>query len=145
MLTQAQHDFLQNAYTAAKIANHPWPDAAACEAALETGWGQHIPGNNLLGIKPPSWWQGGVEVLGTQEFHDGAMQPQQAAFAGFESWAECFRCQVAIFHRNPSYSRALAAQDAPTYIVEESKAWATDPARGANVLQIWNNHHKELI
>lgn len=144
MLTPEQTQFLQNAFTAAKTAEHPWPDAAACEAALETGWGQHVPGNNLLGIKPPSWWKGGVQVQDTQEFVDGAMQAQTDAFAGFESWAECFRCQVAILHRNPSYAPALAATDAPTYILAESKVWASDPQRGPNVLTIWENHHAML-
>ena len=53
MVSPEQLAWLQSAFDAAKQANHPWPDAAACEAAAETGWGVHVPpnSNNVLGIK----------------------------------------------------------------------------------------------
>ena len=148
MLSEAQQTFLQNAFVAATQAGHPWPKMAACEAALETGWGtsqdcrEH---NNLLGIKVPSWWQGGVAVEPTHEFIDGAMQAQDDAFSTFASWAECYRCAVEIMQRDSAYASALSATDPETFITLESKVWATDPNRAANIIEIYNNHAASLV
>ncbi|HZU08351.1 MAG TPA: glucosaminidase domain-containing protein, partial [Pseudacidobacterium sp.] len=49
-----QETFLQKAYQAAAAAGHIFPEYAACEAALESGWGlSHLAteANNLFGQK----------------------------------------------------------------------------------------------
>lgn len=128
MASDAQIKFLQDAFTAATIAKHPWPDAAAAEACAESAWGTSksvSEGNNLLGIHAPSWWQGGTFVETTQEQSGDHMYTDpDAKWSSFASWTECFRCQVEILNRNKIYLEALVAKDATTYIQQVSAQWA---------------------
>lgn len=39
------------------------------QAALESGWGRHAPGNNFFGIKAGRNWTGRVQLLRTREVH----------------------------------------------------------------------------
>lgn len=147
MTTPSQERFLTQAKAAAKTAGHPWPAAAAAEAALESGWGRSSSArehNNLLGIKPPSWWQGATFTAPTTEVYDGRITPVVSGWAGFASWEECFACQVAILNRNKSYAPALAAKTPEGYILAVSKVWATDPNRGPNIVRIYRAH-KDLL
>ena len=176
MASPQQLQFLQNAFTAASQAKHPFPDAAACESALESSWGTSesvSEGNNLLGIKAPSWWQGGTFVEPTKEQSgDDIYVDPNATWSTFASWVECFRCQVEILNRNPIYEEALAAPDATTYIQQVSAEWqetdkpvdkswvfefdgknylwvktrwSTGHSRAYTVLEIWNAHHASLV
>lgn len=127
MASVDQMQFLQNAFTAATLTKHPWPDAAAAEACAESTWGASKSvheGNNLLGIHAPSWWVGGTFVETTLE-QDGnhMVADPNATWSIFASWTECFRCQVEILERNKIYREALVAQDAPTYIRQVSAQW----------------------
>ncbi len=54
MGTAANQEFLQTTAAAARAAGHIFPEYAACEAALESAWGQSslaVKGNNLFGTK----------------------------------------------------------------------------------------------
>ena len=54
MTTTPQDTFLRQASAAARAAGHIFPDYAACEAALESTWGQSRlarEANNLFGQK----------------------------------------------------------------------------------------------
>lgn len=139
MATLQQINFLQKAYLAASQAKHPWPDAAACESAAETGWGiseSVSEGNNLLGIHAPSWWTGGTFVKPTQEeVGDTMVTDATAKWSAFSSWIECFECQIAILQKASIYAEALAAHDAPTYIQQVSAEWALteEPADNVNI------------
>ena len=37
------------------------------QAALESGWGEHAPGNNFFGIKAGTKWTGPTQTLMTSE------------------------------------------------------------------------------
>lgn len=39
------------------------------QAALESGWGEHIPGNMFFGIKAGKNWTGNKQLLTTTEYH----------------------------------------------------------------------------
>lgn len=126
MASAEQLQGLKNAYIAASQAKHPWPDAAAAESALESAWFTSesvIKGNNLLGIKAPSWWVGDTFDDVTEEQSGSQMYETNATWSSFPSWEECFSCQVAIQNRNSIYADALAAKSAPEYIRQVSAAW----------------------
>jgi flagellar protein FlgJ len=73
------------------------PAMLVAQAALETGWGKHIPSNadgssslNLFGIKASAAWQGESTTASTLEYVQGAALPQSARFKSYSSMADCF-------------------------------------------------------
>jgi flagellum-specific peptidoglycan hydrolase FlgJ len=152
MLSQSQTEFLQNAYAAAKYAEHIFPDMAACEAALESAWGVSRlarDANNLFGEKASHDYTGEVLVLPTSEYLPGGKWTTiTATWVKFDSIADCFRSRMALLERlapeYPHYAAALAAPDAETFVTEVSKSWSTDPQRAAKVLSIYRAHRDIL-
>jgi hypothetical protein len=130
-------------YEAAKAAGHKWPNAAACEAAVETGWGEHMPpnSNNVLGIKRYDGWQGPVVgANGTEQNKDGSWTgPQADQWCVFESPEACFAQQMIIL-KEPRYAAAMEASTVESYIIEECSIWSTGILKGQAVLQTYNAH-----
>src|ERR1700743_2510038 len=95
MASLEQMQFLQQMLLAAQEAKHKWPGAAAAEAAVETGWGVHIPhhSNNVLGIKAYREWTGPtVGANGTEQNPDGTWTgPQADQWCVFATPADCFK------------------------------------------------------
>jgi flagellum-specific peptidoglycan hydrolase FlgJ len=144
-----QDAFLVRAAAAAHAAGHLFPDYAACEAALESGWGRsHLAteANNLFGQKQahPALSGTGSLTLPTREFLHGAWVAVQAVWVRFPDWASCFRERMELLRslagEYPNYRRALAAATGEDFVVEVSRTWSTDPARAAKVLDIYRRH-----
>lgn len=114
------------------------------QAALETGWGKHLmhdaggkPSYNFFGIKAGSNWDGERMVKGTQEYRDGAMRSEQAAFRSYASVEEGFAGYVDFIRSNPRYAEALRAAPAGGYAAGLQQAgYATDPAYAAKLQRI---------
>jgi flagellum-specific peptidoglycan hydrolase FlgJ len=164
MTTTLQDNFLRNASAAACAAGHIFPEFAACEAALESTWGQSRlarEANNLFGQKQSLEKQSpekqftdsidgcaipdaGVLAMPTQEFLHGRWVTVVARWARFTDAAACFRARMALLrrleHSYPAYGRALAATTGEAFIEEVSRAWSTDPQRAAKVLAIHRQH-----
>jgi flagellar protein FlgJ len=112
------------------------PEVLLAQAALETGWGQHIIRGqdgrnsfNLFGIKADAQWQGARAVTETVEFRDGLMRRERAPFRAYDSLAESFSDYVDFLKTNPRYQEALnQAANAPAFARALSQAgYATDP------------------
>jgi flagellum-specific peptidoglycan hydrolase FlgJ len=147
-MNDPQRQFLQRATQEAVKANHPFATMAACEAALESGWGNSLlalKDNNLFGMKQHKHAVYGTINLPTREFENGEWVVVQAAFVDYPDWRACFCDRLATLERlsnaYPHYAAALKAQDARGYIVEVSKTWSTDPDRAQKVLSVY----KEFI
>jgi flagellum-specific peptidoglycan hydrolase FlgJ len=143
--------FISNAIIAARLAHHPFPEMAACEAALESGYGQSLlalRGNNLFGMKQHEHPEYGTLVLPTREFQTGGWRIVDASFVEYPTIDACFADRVATLERlapvYPHYKNALAAPDAETYIREVSATWSTDPNRAAKVLMIFDDYRADL-
>ncbi len=147
MANARQLAFLTEMLEAAKAAHHKWPAAAACEAAVETGWGAHIPhgSNNVLGIKAYRGWTGPViSAAGTEQNRDGSWTgPQADRWCVFASPKECFAEQMLIM-QEPRYASAMRASAIEAYIVAECAVWSTGQAKGDEVLQTYEAH-KDLL
>lgn len=154
-MTSAQYDFIVKARDAAVYAGHVWPDAAACEAALESSYGTSQlarDDNNLFGMKQHSHPVYGTHVLPTREFidanHDGQKEwvTVNADWVKYPSWRECFQDRMETLKRlaphYPHYAAALAAREPTSYILEVSQTWASDPRRGYKVLDIYSAYYK---
>jgi flagellum-specific peptidoglycan hydrolase FlgJ len=145
-----QEDFLRKAAAAASAAGHPFPEYAACEAALESAWGQSglaTRANNLFGQKqsqPPLDGTGTLS-LPTKEFLSGNWVTVNANWALFSDWSMCFHARMRLLQaasrKYPHYAAALAATTGEDFVREVSQTWSTDPARASKVLSIYAAHH----
>jgi flagellum-specific peptidoglycan hydrolase FlgJ len=149
MTNPLQDTFLRQANAAAHAAGHIFPEYAACEAALESNWGQSRlarEANNLFGQKQSANDIAGMATIAmpTQEFLQGRWITVVAHWARFADQAACFRARMALLHRlqqnYPAYARSLAAVTGEVFIEEVSRAWSTDPQRAAKVLAIHRQH-----
>jgi len=149
MLTEAQTDFLSGAVQAARAAQHIFPEAAACEAAVETSWGTsklYRDGNNVFGQKVPLHPNPayGVLLMSTQEFINNNWTTLQASFVRYPTVADSFKDRMATLVRlAPSfvhYRNALGAPSPSVFLFEVSKTWATDPDRAKKCILILHNH-----
>jgi flagellum-specific peptidoglycan hydrolase FlgJ len=147
MLTP-QDEFLLKSAAAARAAGHLFPDYAACEAALESGWGLSrlaIEANNLFGQKQAHPPLPGTETLSlpTREFLHGAWLSTQAAWVKFPDWESCFRERMALLRSLaaawPNYQAALRATTGEQFVAEVSRTWSTDPARAGKVLAVYDH------
>jgi flagellum-specific peptidoglycan hydrolase FlgJ len=153
-MNDVQRAFLEKATAEAINAKHPFPRMAACEAALESNWGNSQlarADNNLFGMKQHTHPIYGTMTLPTREFvgkekdtKDGTCDGWIAVSANwinYPDWRCCFADRLATLQRlsnaYPHYAAALRAIDAPTYIAEVSKTWSTDPDRAKKVLSIY--------
>jgi len=149
-----QRQFLDEATAQAVKANHPFPQMAACEAALESSWGHSalaIEGNNLFGCKQHSHPIFGTMTLPTREWQGSALDGRWitvgANWVKYPDCRACFADRLATLERlsnaYPHYAAALKAAEARTYITEVSKTWSTDPDRAKKVLSIYQDYLQE--
>jgi flagellum-specific peptidoglycan hydrolase FlgJ len=144
-MTPANKDFLHRAFLAAEAAQHIFPEMAACEAALESGYGHSqsaVQDNNLFGCKQHFHPVYGTHTLPTREVLNGNWVTVTANWISYPDWASCFADRMATLKRlasvYPHYKKALNAASATTYVNEVSQSWATDPERGEHVLAIYD-------
>jgi flagellar protein FlgJ len=122
------------------------PDVLLAQAALETGWGQHVtrgrqgPSNNLFNIKAGPDWPGARVAVATVEYRDGVAVREHAEFRAYESVEGSFDDYVDFIESNPRYRRALErAADGEHYLRElQDAGYATDPAYADKILSIVN-------
>ena len=154
MTTTPQDSFLRQASAAARLAGHIFPEYAACEAALESTWGQSRlarEANNLFGQKQSAKALPGTKTfeLPTQEFLHGRWVTIVAQWVHFADQAACFRARMALLQRlestYPAYGRALAATNGESFVEEVSRVWSTDPQRAQKVLAIHRQHCASFV
>jgi hypothetical protein len=105
------------------------PGVILAQAALESGFGKHAPGNNLFGIKAP---QG--NTLATTEVVNG--QPVQATgtFGAYPTPEASVAAYADFINRNPRYAAMRAAPDMDSQIAELGRSgYATDPDYAAKI------------
>lgn len=111
------------------------PRLITAQAALESGYGKHAPGNNLFGIK--SHGQSGGNVLPTTEIVNGQPVRTADSFMSYASPADSVNGYADFINKNPRYAPLKAAQglEAQAAALGQS-GYATDPNYGKKVLQI---------
>jgi flagellar protein FlgJ len=124
------------------------PRTLIAHAALETGWGQALPGaatepcsNNLFGIKAAGNWTGASVASRTVEFDAGLPSPRTARFRAYASKADCFADYVALLEGNSRYAGALGAgSDAAAFgAALQQGGYATDPHYAAKLAAVANS------
>lgn len=110
------------------------PKLLLAQAALETGWGAHMIGNNLFGIKA---LPGEPSVLApTNEVVDGILTPTIAAFRTFSSIGGCMEHYARLIKEH--YPQAMETGDNAQAFVQGlvRGGYATDPAYAAKIMQV---------
>jgi len=123
------------------------PEAVLAVAALETGWGRHMPqrengtsSNNLFGIKAHGW-SGDVTHSATLEFQQGAFARKLEPFRAYDSPEAAVADFAHFVKSNPRYREALASGgDAVKFVRELHRAgYATDPRYGDKLEALINS------
>ena len=145
-MTSTEREFLDVAALTADRAKHPFPQMAACEAALESGYGKSLLAltyNNLFGMKQHRHAAFGTVNLPTREFVDGEWVQTSANWVSYPDWETSFADRAATLQRlaslYPHYAKALAATDPIGYVKEVSQTWSTDPARADKCIAIYRD------
>jgi len=92
------------------------------QAALETGWGRHVSGNNYFGIK------GKGQELKTRERISGEEVEVKSHFRVYESKEESFADYGRLLSTAPRYAAALQAESPEEFARKlQAAGYATDP------------------
>ena len=141
--------FIEQLYPSAQLAAEQLgidPKALLAQAAIETGWGQHMIHNtsgqnshNLFGIKADRRWQGDRAMVDTIEFEQGIAATKKAPFRVYDSFADSMQDYVGFVKQNPRYEAAVKHSQSPLdYFSELQKAgYATDPDYANKVITVF--------
>jgi len=113
------------------------PVAILAQAALETGWGRHTPGNNLFGVKTGASWGGHSVQAVTQEVRNGVASLGAAAFRAYQSAAQSVQNYAALLS-GPRYDGARGqGNDVSAFASAlQRSGYATDPDYAAKLIAV---------
>jgi flagellum-specific peptidoglycan hydrolase FlgJ len=108
-----------------------FPEVALAQAALESGWGKSVKGNNYYGIK------GEGQTITTHEVVDGKRVKIEDEFREFEGFADSVTGYREFLTTNPRYEKALQADspEAQAKALQEA-GYATDPDYAEKLISI---------
>jgi flagellum-specific peptidoglycan hydrolase FlgJ len=151
MLSAAQTQALVGFYKAAKESGHIFPEAAATEAVVETGWGTsklYLQALNVFGLKQGQTPRFSTVSFPTKEYLNRVWITVQADFIKYPELTDAFHDRMQTLRRlapqYPHYASALAATTPEQYLTEVSKTWSTDPLRAQSCIQILHGHKDVL-
>ena len=122
--------------------------ALLAQAALETGWGKHLPShgdgsssNNLFGIKAGSSWAGDKVSVPTLEYENGVAVRRRDAFRAYESPSDSFADYARLIADSPRYAQALGQGENIAGFARGlvQGGYATDPSYVAKITAIANS------
>ena len=107
------------------------------QAALETGWGTHMPAgsdcggssHNLFGIKAGASWSGQAVSARTTEYGGGTAASVPQSFRAYSSLQQGVNDYVTLLRRSPGYQSALGTGDDTHAFASalQRGGYATDP------------------
>jgi flagellum-specific peptidoglycan hydrolase FlgJ len=100
------------------------------QAALESGWGAKVKGNNFFGIKDTDGVNGNEVEFLTTEYNKrtGVWIKIKQYFRKYKTAADCFTDHGAFLVNNKRYAKAFYFRDPVLFAREVAKAgYATDP------------------
>ncbi|HXP31698.1 MAG TPA: glucosaminidase domain-containing protein [Stellaceae bacterium] len=114
------------------------PRILLAQAALETGWGRSVVGNNVFGIKAGSSWSGAVVKAATHEAQNGGTVTRTDSFRSYASLPEAVQDFASLIADSDRYRQALGAgDDAAAYASGlAAGGYATDRAYAAKLAAV---------
>lgn len=122
--------------------------ALLAQAALETGWGKHLPQRsdgsssfNLFGMKAGSSWGGDKVSVPTVEYEDGVAVRRRDQFRAYQTPSDSFADYARLVGDNPRYAAALGRGEDVAGFAQALRrgGYATDPAYAAKLTAIANS------
>jgi len=127
-------DFIKAIYSKAKEVSQKTGIALElilAQAAVETGWGRSIKGNNLFGIKADKNWTGKTVEFTTKEYINGEWVTKVDKFRAYDSWEESIEDYAKFLMSQPRYRDLLLPENLNNFdrqVKELVKAgYATNP------------------
>ena len=125
--------------TMAAKAGAKFPEVAAAQCVLESGWFEHESGyHNILGIKAAG--NEPASVCTTREWNGTQMVTIQARFKDFDSYQDCVNELVTKWYKDyqgyHGVNRAASAGECCALLVAEG--YATDPHYASKLMSIIN-------
>lgn len=129
--------FWDECFAIAKRCGARYPELAAAQCCLESGFGRHTSGKmNILGLKGPG------TVTTTKEFYDGQWVEIKAGFIDFPSIAACIEYLVTRWYLDWKYykgvNHAPRREAAAKMLVAEG--YATDPQYAEKLIRLMNQY-----
>ena len=124
------------------------PKALVAQAAVETGWGQHMihssggqNSHNLFGIKAGRDWSGDKQVVETLEYTQGLPKKQKAAFRSYNDFQSSMQDYVQFIKDSPRYRNAVEQSAEPNAYFQQLQqaGYATDPKYAEKVMSVFNS------
>ena len=122
--------------------------ALLAQAALETGWGKHLPSHgdgsssfNLFGIKAGGSWGGDKVNVPTLEYENGVAVRKRDAFRAYDSPSDSFADYARLISGSPRYAQALGHGENIAAFARGlvHGGYATDPSYVAKITAIANS------
>lgn len=114
------------------------------QAALESGWGERAPGNNLFGIKADAAWKGATTSFPTTEYIAGEKVALTLNFRSYPDWSGSVVDHAAFFHANPRYHGCFSEATGEGWARALAKAgYATDPNYAAALIAVMRGRRME--
>lgn len=119
--------------------------ALVAQAALETGWGEHVIKNehgesshNLFGIKAGSSWQGETVEVETTEYFQGKPLQVVSSFRAYDNYQESLQDYIDLVSNLPRYQSAWENRTDPIEFAQrlQESGYATDPHYAAKIESI---------
>lgn len=111
------------------------PRLIIAQSALETGYGQHAPGNNFFGIKSHGMPNG--QTMSTTEYGPNGAYQTKDSFRRYGNMGESVQGYVDFMKSNPRYKGLLNATGLDNQIAELQKSgYATSGTYGKDVSAI---------
>ena len=133
--------FAPDAVKVARATGFP-PDALLAHAALETGWGRHVPANNLFGIKDLTWDPGKIEIE-TKEAEGMKLLNIIAPFEDFESPLDSMICYIGLLRTYQRYRKAwhhaMRKEIVEFFRALQDGGYATDPMYASKLIAVWKS------
>ena len=115
------------------------------QAALESGWGKHAPGNNFFGIKGSG--PAGAQVLHTREFRHGRWVTLRLKFRRYHDPLECFLDHARIIAEGRYLKQAMQHTESARAFVQALQSgrykYASDPRYATKILDLIRRYHLE--
>jgi flagellar protein FlgJ len=104
------------------------PKILLAQAAIETGWGRSVVGNNLFGIKAGSSWTGQKVNAATHEYQNGEYVGITDAFRAYPSAEASVNDFVSLVSNSSRYRAVLGSGENVVAYAQGlmSGGWATD-------------------
>lgn len=121
------------------------PEAVLAQAALETGWGRHVPATeggrsslNLFGIKAGESWSGASVTRRTLEFEGGVARQETARFRAYRDVGESIDDYLRLLAGNPRYATVSNHGDdvAGFAAALQDSGYATDPEYANKIARV---------